>query len=454
MPVQRCRRDGKPGYRWGDEGKCYIYTPGNESSRKQAKQKAAEQGRAIKARETQNFVLSGSLQHMASEDILGFVETAALNRIRAKDPNPYIAAFTIAHEGTAKPKKVGGGTMLLKYFKDAIKSIHDNLKIGTKVFLGHDENNDNTRPSVGEVVGKTMRTIGGKLHDVAAIYLSPDFVDREKMDVASIEAEIEFVTGEDGLEAVGTRGVHGIALGDSSVEKPAFDGAKLLAAIAAFSEERTVDTKDEVLSRIAESGWTPSDLFPEDELFKDEVISRKVSQTGYEAARRVRNEELAPVQNELTQVKEQLTSAQREALAGRTGSILDSVLEELGVQDDKMKRFIQRRAKKHQPKAEDENGLREEIKSLVEDTKDEFEEMQDLFGIESKSGESDSDSNSGSESDSGSGSEEEDTSSQNQDGQSTGEKDKSPSPDSPSGDYVSGAGTGYESPETNEFIPT
>lgn len=50
MPVKRCQKDGKPGYKWGDEGKCYVYTPGNEASRKRAKNNAEKQGRAIKAR--------------------------------------------------------------------------------------------------------------------------------------------------------------------------------------------------------------------------------------------------------------------------------------------------------------------------------------------------------------------------------------------------------------------
>jgi len=49
MPVQRCQKNGKPGYRWGTEGKCYTYTPNNKSSRERAKNKAAEQGQAIKA---------------------------------------------------------------------------------------------------------------------------------------------------------------------------------------------------------------------------------------------------------------------------------------------------------------------------------------------------------------------------------------------------------------------
>lgn len=47
MPLQTCTLDDKPGYRWGDAGKCYTYEPGNEASRKAAKKKAIRQGVAI-----------------------------------------------------------------------------------------------------------------------------------------------------------------------------------------------------------------------------------------------------------------------------------------------------------------------------------------------------------------------------------------------------------------------
>lgn len=47
MPVKPCTSGGKPGYRWGDSGKCYVFTPGNEKSRNSAKQKAHLQGAAI-----------------------------------------------------------------------------------------------------------------------------------------------------------------------------------------------------------------------------------------------------------------------------------------------------------------------------------------------------------------------------------------------------------------------
>lgn len=41
MPVQRCQKGGKTGWKWGRSGKCYLGTSG--------KSKAARQGRAIEA---------------------------------------------------------------------------------------------------------------------------------------------------------------------------------------------------------------------------------------------------------------------------------------------------------------------------------------------------------------------------------------------------------------------
>lgn len=46
MPVKRCVLNGKLGYKWGDQGKCYTYDSGNEQQREAARQKALKQGRA------------------------------------------------------------------------------------------------------------------------------------------------------------------------------------------------------------------------------------------------------------------------------------------------------------------------------------------------------------------------------------------------------------------------
>jgi hypothetical protein len=50
MPVMACTLEGKPGYKYGDSGKCYTYSPGDEPGRKEAKRKAHIQGAAIEAR--------------------------------------------------------------------------------------------------------------------------------------------------------------------------------------------------------------------------------------------------------------------------------------------------------------------------------------------------------------------------------------------------------------------
>jgi len=57
MPLMRCRLDDKPGYKWGEEGKCYTYEPGNEKSRAKAKLKAIKQGFVIAKRSGERFEL-------------------------------------------------------------------------------------------------------------------------------------------------------------------------------------------------------------------------------------------------------------------------------------------------------------------------------------------------------------------------------------------------------------
>ena len=50
MPVIRCSKNKKPGYKYGESGFCYTYTAGSERSRKRAKQKAHLQGASIEAK--------------------------------------------------------------------------------------------------------------------------------------------------------------------------------------------------------------------------------------------------------------------------------------------------------------------------------------------------------------------------------------------------------------------
>jgi hypothetical protein len=44
MPVKECEDNGKPGLKWGDQGKCYTYSPYNKDSKNKAKRSAIIQG--------------------------------------------------------------------------------------------------------------------------------------------------------------------------------------------------------------------------------------------------------------------------------------------------------------------------------------------------------------------------------------------------------------------------
>lgn len=52
MPVKYCQVEGKPGFKWGDEGKCYTYSPNNDVERARAKQKALQQAIAISSKKS------------------------------------------------------------------------------------------------------------------------------------------------------------------------------------------------------------------------------------------------------------------------------------------------------------------------------------------------------------------------------------------------------------------
>jgi hypothetical protein len=47
MPMINCELNGKPGFKWGQKGECYTYTPGEAGSKASAREKATAQGIVI-----------------------------------------------------------------------------------------------------------------------------------------------------------------------------------------------------------------------------------------------------------------------------------------------------------------------------------------------------------------------------------------------------------------------
>jgi hypothetical protein len=83
MPIKTCNEDGRPGYKWGDKGRCYTYKAGSESAKKSAKKKAIKQGVAIEGPE--NFKAKASkeeLSNLAAGDRLLVELEAKANELR------------------------------------------------------------------------------------------------------------------------------------------------------------------------------------------------------------------------------------------------------------------------------------------------------------------------------------------------------------------------------------
>lgn len=179
---------------------------------------------------------TAKLQQMASSEIIGVIPQDIFAKIKREDPHPLFQAYVVGHEGEIEGTMVGIGKKILHWFSSAINKIWANLQYGTKIFHGH--NLDSThegRRSIGEVVGKAVKTIQSKTNAIAVAYIYPEYQDLP-LNVASIEADVR-INPDDSVHDVDVGEITGIALGNSALDKPAFEGATLLSQIQAMSRK-------------------------------------------------------------------------------------------------------------------------------------------------------------------------------------------------------------------------
>ncbi len=189
-------------------------------------------------RNVQSFVsISTSIQALYGIDILSLVPMEVLNGIRARDPHPFLQAYSICHEGVSTPTLLGDVARPIRWTRRAVQSIKGALLRGLKFFSGHNaDNSTENREVLGEVVWDGQREIDGALHHVVVGY----FPDKERVidkDICSQEGEWNFVEEAGRWFADKLHRMTGIALSSSVRDKPAFDGARRLAMIQALDED-------------------------------------------------------------------------------------------------------------------------------------------------------------------------------------------------------------------------
>jgi len=190
---------------------------------------------------------TAKLQQMASSEIINIIPNDIYEEIKQRDPHPLFQAYVVGHEGEATGEVVGAGTKVLNWFSSAINKIWKKLSYGTKVFHGHNiDSSHEGRQSIGEVVGKAIKTIKDKVNAIAIMYIHPEFRDLP-LNVASIEVDMDII--DNNVHDVNVGDITGIALGNSAVDKPGFADAGLLSQIQAFANKpKITDDRKWVLS--------------------------------------------------------------------------------------------------------------------------------------------------------------------------------------------------------------
>ena len=375
--------------------KCFEYSKfGKTDAQRRAKEMlgAIEASKAkVKGQEFKSLFIEASVQEMAREDIHKFVDSAILKRIKETDKNPQIRAYVIGHEGTSKGKLLGIGDRVKRWYDAAIQKLVDKLKIGTKLFhLHNDDSSHEGRSIIGEIVGKSIEYVDGKLKAIALAWIKPEYVG-QKFDVPSVEGDL--IIDRQGEEIVvnDVTEITGIALGNSDINKPGFSEAGLLASVQMFESTegkkenlKMSMTTDEVKKAIKEEGFTIGDLFEGNDLQNDPVIKGITNELKGRYAGRTDEKlekKLASLQSENDTLKADNEKLQLVSKKVEIKDKLSGVFESRKITDEKQKKFIEKNFESFVPDLKNPDGS---LNTFIDKTVADFKAYSELFGVKSE----------------------------------------------------------------------
>ena len=344
------------------------------------------------------------LRMMAASEISQMIPPARLREIKLSDPRPVFKAFVVGHEGEARGVMLGVGNIVKRWYRSAIEKLHEKIAAGLQLFHGHAASNDTVgRTAIGEVVGKKAMQIGTRLSSVVACYIYPDF-HHLPLDVASIEADVELEQDKkSGLFVADVSQVTGIALGNSAIDTPGFEGATLLGQLQAFAKTKKIGdelmdiTIEDVKSFLKAEKVQPSDVFGVDVITSDPAVKGYVETetrraVAGEYAHRKRTEEgfdktREEFEKRATASEALVSQLRLDAAKGQVGGLFAKQAAERKLTDQQAK-FVQARLARFTPSKVEEVG--KEFNSYLDAEIDEYGRLaKDVFGVEEKKVEGD-----------------------------------------------------------------
>ena len=155
MPVRPCSSNGQPGYRFGDSGKCYTYTPGNAASRREARDKANMQERAARA--------SGWTEQFDNLDVL-------LEEFSLYEMSSYQEFLNKELPPLADAEQIYADTLI------AIANMYGKLEDGdeTGIWIGYEDPEDNEDKDIGVKCSNCYFYESEKVCKIIAREIHPD----------------------------------------------------------------------------------------------------------------------------------------------------------------------------------------------------------------------------------------------------------------------------------------
>lgn len=332
---------------------------------------------------------------MEAAEIASFVDQDALSRIKRVDATPLIRVYSIGHEGEANLNFPWIGQRTLKWAQAAVEWIRDKLDIGTPVFDRHTSptNSTENRETLGEVIGRTTRKIGDKLNTLAAVYIRPQFRDKE-LDVASFEAEMYY--DHDGVEAwpTGIDRITGIALSNSGIDRPGFPGATLLGAVQAFVQAQgfaegkgSMGTLADLKKLVEELKPNPSDLFTKDVLVADKTVVEHLKVEKHDLwnqATRLENEK-GELQNKIAKLgethAEEVKTLRQQNVKAQVQPLFENLATERKL-PEQQKKFIVKNLTQFTPTKDTPDEVKAELNTFIDNQQKVYQEIaKDVFGI-------------------------------------------------------------------------
>jgi len=287
---------------------------------------------------------------LSQDEILSMIPKDTLAGLRKSNPHPYFRAYSICHEGVAKPRLIGEESHPIIWLRRAIQSIKNVVSKGVKFFSGHNSTNKNQDAhEVGEVVASKEMEINGELHHVVVGYF-PKPEEVKDFDVCSHEGEWDLIGDGKNWIANKLESLTGIALMDSSKTAPAFDGAQMLGMVQAGEapepyEFNPVENKrskvmaealdlstvafDDIKKELVRRNTFPHNIYSFDDIVKDREFSGAIDAQYVPKAKH--SEALTAIEKDKAELAQKLKEKERAADWGTAPARVEKIAKELNL---------------------------------------------------------------------------------------------------------------------------